>query len=510
MSSRAYVAASSAVLMTFFVYMWQKQKPRASKLPYPPSPGEPEWIVGHVRSLPPGSDHRYFAQLGQDLNSDIISFTIFGQTTVVLNSATAANDLLEKRSSIYSDRPEMMMITDEWLVDWRKAVSMCPLGPRHRAYRKMMHKFLSKNAATVYHPYQEAEIRAFLKRLLVSTDRLEEDFRQAASAIIMRITYGYPVKSADDRFVVLVGTANANMMRAGLASNYWVNTVPALKYVPSWMPGAEWKRNIVEWRQQKEVMVDETFNWTKRQIQEGTAEPSVVQTLLADIPESGMTVEEAEDHIKHIAGTLFPAGSETSVSSFMIFVLAMVLYPEVQAKAQEEIDHVIGRDRLPKMDDREALPYVNAIIQEVIRWLPVTPMGMPHRLIQDDVYKGYLVPKGATVLGNIWAMTQDPSIYTDPESFNPDRFMDRGTPQAPGFGWGRRICLGQYIAEGTLFIAIASTLAAFKISKARDESGEEIVPFIRAKENSLVFHPAPFKCNMGPRTDQYKSIITGA
>ncbi|KAG8689240.1 hypothetical protein FRC08_011036, partial [Ceratobasidium sp. 394] len=114
MSSKAYVVASSTVLVSFFLYMWQKQRLRESKLPLPPSP-QGEWVIGHLRSLPPGSDHRYFMKLGQELNSDIVSFTILGQTTVVLNSAAAANDLLEKRSAVYSDRPEMMIITDEWL-----------------------------------------------------------------------------------------------------------------------------------------------------------------------------------------------------------------------------------------------------------------------------------------------------------------------------------------------------------------------------------------------------------
>ncbi|KAG9112970.1 hypothetical protein FRC07_007841, partial [Ceratobasidium sp. 392] len=408
------------------------------------------------------------------------------QTTVILNSAAAANDLLEKRSAIYSDRPEMMIITDEWLVDWRKAVSMCPYGPRHRTYRKMMHKFVSKNAATVYYPYQETEIRDFMKRLLVSADQIEDTFRQAAGGIIMRITYGYRVKTADDRFVLLTAETNANLMRAGLASSYLVNTIPALKYVPTWMPGAEWKRDVIGWKEQKEVMVDETFNWTKRNVQNGTAEPSIVQTLLADIPESGMDAEDAEDHIKHIAGTMFPAGSETTVASFMIFVLAITLYPGVQQKAQAEIDHVIGSERLPNVEDQASLPYVNAIIQEIIRWQPVTPLGMPHRSIQDDVYRGYLIPKGSTVLGNVWAISRDPNIYPNPETFNPDRFYNQPTPPAPGFGWGRRICPGQHIVENTLFIAIASVLAAFTISKARDENGEEIVPTTQAKENSLV------------------------
>lgn len=148
--------------------------------------------------------------------------------------------------------------------------------------------------------------------MLVSTENLEDEFRQAAGAIIMRATYGYRVQRADDPFVVLAATTNANLMRAIMSSNYLVNVIPALKYIPPWFPGANWKRNALEWRDQKNVMVNETFNWTKRMMEGGNAEPSIVRTLLEGIPESGMSIEDAEDHIKHIAGTMFPGKLERS------------------------------------------------------------------------------------------------------------------------------------------------------------------------------------------------------
>lgn len=80
----------------------------------------------------------------------------------------------------------------------------------------------------------------------------------------------------------------------------------------------------------------------------------------------------------------------------------MVVYPEVQRKAQMEIDQVIGTDRLPGFQDRQNLPYIDAMVKEVLRWHPVAPMGLPHMTTEDDIYKGYLIPKGAYLLPNIW------------------------------------------------------------------------------------------------------------
>lgn len=86
------------------------------------------------------------------------------------------------------------------------------------------------------------------------------------------------------------------------------------------------------------------------------------------------------------------------------FFLAMVLHPQVQLKAREEIDHVVGDNRLPTVRDRENLPYVEAVLKEVFRFHPIAPMGLPHLVTEDDVYEGYLIPKGAIIVPNIWSV----------------------------------------------------------------------------------------------------------
>lgn len=84
------------------------------------------------------------------------------------------------------------------------------------------------------------------------------------------------------------------------------------------------------------------------------------------------------------------------------FFLAMASYPDVQLKAQAELDAVVGTGRLPEFDDQEALPYVNALVKELLRWRSVVPAGVPHRSMEDDEYRGYFIPKGSIVIANIW------------------------------------------------------------------------------------------------------------
>ena len=123
----------------------------------------------------------------------------------------------------------------------------------------------------------------------------------------------------------------------------------------------------------------------------------------------------------------------------------MVLNPEVMNKAQEELDRVVGKDRLPDFSDGNNLPYINAVVKELLRWNPPLPFGVPNRVTQDDVYRGYFIPAGATVIQNIWAVFRDPKVYPDPEAFNPDRFLKDGeinplvpNPEDRVFGSGRR------------------------------------------------------------------------
>jgi cytochrome P450 len=127
----------------------------------------------------------------------------------------------------------------------------------------------------------------------------------------------------------------------------------------------------------------------------------------------------------------------------------MVHFPDVQRRAQAEIDRVVGKSRLPEFHDRPVLPYLEAMLLETLRWHVITPLAVPHRAIRDDEYRGYHIPAGATVTPNIWAILHDPVLYPDPFEFKPERFLDarqenvtfsqQPDPTIAGtFGYGRR------------------------------------------------------------------------
>lgn len=143
---------------------------------------------------------------------------------------------------------------------------------------------------------------------------------------------------------------------------------------------------------------EQPYEFVKQQMREKKHKTS----FLSQAIESIGTDAEMEHIHKWSASSMYLGGADTTVSSLMTFFLAMTLYPEVQKKAQEELDRVIGGTRLPVSADRGKLPYIEAIMKETHRWHPVAPMGLPHSSTKEDVIRGCRIPKGALLLPNNW------------------------------------------------------------------------------------------------------------
>lgn len=486
---------------------------------HPPSPKSFPFI-GNLFSVPPGLDHLAYMELGKQLNSDIIYLRILGKDIIVLNSVQAASDLLEKRSALYSDRSCAAMVRDPTLLDWSRFPAMVGYNELWRHYRRMMNNWLNARAVTQFDGVHETESRLLLKRLLSLLNNtqpfepVKRQFFYTMGSSMFHLAYGYRLQGDHDPFFTNAVRTTEHLFDACMLSNFFVNVLPSLSGVPDWLPGTGWKRIAREWRLCKEEAMDKPYNWTKAQVAAGGFEPSILSALFQDHSlVSGFDPEERDKRLKELALVLYIGGADTSATSLVNFVAAMVLNPRAQAKAQEEIDAVLGHaTRLPNMSDRDRLPYVRNLILEVLRWYPVTPTGgSPHVCFKDDTYKGYHISKGTTIIGNLWAMSRDESVYKDPDVFNPDRFMDPSVPPLPGFGWGRRKCPGVHFAEASLFIKIASLLATFTFSKKLDVKGEEITPEIEGAANALVLQLKPFEFELKPRSEKhYQLILEGA
>jgi len=257
-------------------------------------------------------------------------------------------------------------------------------------------------------------------------------------------------------------------------------------------------------------MIDRPFYSVKRDLEDGVAGPSIVATLLKSIADGGN--HEEETIAKQSMGAAYAAGVDSTASPVQAFILAMVMYPEVQQKAQAEIDAVIGNERLPDFNDRNLLAYVNAVVKEVTRWQPAAPFAAPHCSMVDDEYDGYFIPAKTIVIGNSWTILHDPEMYPNPEEFNPDRFLKDGKlnddvrdPAGAAFGYGRRVCPGMYLAENTTYSMIVAILSVFNIEAPLDNPGcSRLSPQM---SSGVPSYPLPFKCRITPRSESARSLI---
>ncbi|KAH8696732.1 putative cytochrome P450 oxidoreductase OrdA-like protein [Talaromyces proteolyticus] len=504
-----FMSVLLAVTGFYLVYKIIFHFKSAKRLPLPPGP-KPNLLLGNLNDLPKPGEQEWLHWLKhKDLYGGISSITVMGQPLVILHDVRLAFELLEKRSAKHSSRPKQTFAGE--MCGWENSLGLSPYNSRFRALRKNMTKVLgSQVASTRFNPLQEVEAGHFLLRVLNDPENFTEHIRTEAGSVILKIAYGYSTEPhKPDPLVQLAGRAMDQFGKAGVPGAWLVDVLPFLKHIPEWLPGAAFKKTARNWGDTLTELTERPYAFVKHQMAAGVHEPSFLSHLL----QQPITNAEELFTVKCSAMSLFAAGADTTVSSLACFFLAMTKFPEVQRKAQEELDRVVGTTRLPLIGDRANLPYIDAIVKEILRWHPVAPMGLPHMTTEDDVCEGYFIPKGSYIMPNVWFFTHDPSVYKEPMTFKPERFLatdehpiPEPDPHAVAFGFGRRICPGRLLADTSLYINVAQSLAVFSISKHVNSKGLEVEDIMNFQPG-VVSHPSPFKATIKPRSADHEALI---
>ncbi|KAK0240852.1 cytochrome P450 [Armillaria nabsnona] len=435
----------------------------------------------------------------------VVSFRLGTKRVIVLGTIKAATDLLVARGNIYSGRPRSI-IAHEILSGGMRGIGMSD-GPQYRKWKTLMQWGLSNTAALNYQRLQSIESFLLLRDLLKDEDplRYKNRLRRFAISIVCCVAYGRRIKTLDDEIVVNNVKTAAYFGEISLPGKFLVDSWPILLYLPNFL---QWFR----WEPEKRRAVDteiylSLLNDVKYQTQDSTAHPSMATHGLEKQQELGLTDVETA----YALSAPWAAGTGTTIVTIEIFLLAMLHYPAVMKKAQAEIDSVTGPERMPGFKDFDALPYIQAVIKETMRWRCIAPIAVPHAVMSDDVYEGMFIPKGSTVYANIYAMTKDETIFPDAEEFIPERFLNTSDRKMINFtlpfGFGRRQCPGTYVAWQSIFISVVRILWAFDIMPLVDEKGNKVLPSVDSFTSGLTTQPEPFKCYFEPRNSQANDII---
>lgn len=489
------------------VYSWLRTSTRRGKHP-PGPPGYP--LVGNVTDIHPKEFWLSVAEWAKQYG-DVCCLHVLGQGFVFLSSVEVITELLDKRGAIYSDKPQPTMSGE--LCGCKDMLPFLDPGDDFKAQRKLMRQAFGPKNVQTYFPYLEQEARALLKELVNTPNDYLCHIRRYAGGLALSVSYGYSVKSNQDRFLAM-GEECVNLLanELGISKGVWtVDLFPWLKYYPSWLPGGSFQTKAKVWRKKLDQFASEPYDFAKARVLDGTAMPSLCSEILS----GSLQLDAKEDHIlKNAANSTVAASADTTMSTISHFILAMMLHPEVLKKAQAEVESVVGSDRLPTMADRPHLPYVESIMSEVWRWGVPMPLILAHTLREDDHYQGMYLKKKSIVFANVWSILRDESLYPSPTVFDPDRFGPDVDPQLRKqrdprnfiFGFGRRRCPGVDLVEQSVWQLIAVMIAALDITKAHDESGNVIEP-IPMYNNALFRIPENLPCNIQPRSPKARALF---
>ncbi|KAG9089817.1 hypothetical protein FRC06_001375, partial [Ceratobasidium sp. 370] len=414
---------------------------------------------------------------------DIIQLSTPFKKFVVLNSWQVISEVLDKQSAVTSDRPQNVMLFE--MCEFGQTVVFRNHDETHRKHRRVMASALHPAAARSYAELHSTTSAFFLRDLVnrISLRSLTSHsgtkpnhsapmaaaIHDAIGRFIMRMIYGHV--AVEDDPLLNIARHQAEFILTGFSRHYWVNDFPILRYIPTWFPGAEFAREAQYRRELRIRAANEPFVPVLKDIKQGSVERLSYSSKLLELKGGANVSEEDVDLVKWTAQPMFGAGSTTTTALIKSFIFAMCIYPDIAARVRAEIDIKVGRDRLPNLHDREVLPYTAAVLQEVIRFFPVFPLGLQHCASEDLMIRGYTIKRGTVIEANIWALMREPATYPNPNTFDPDRFLKQTPDPDPRriiFGFGRRVCPGQHVANNGAFTMCAAFMSVFDVTTGYD------------------------------------------
>ncbi|KAL2787809.1 cytochrome P450 [Aspergillus keveii] len=501
----------SVAVFLFIILVVQSVMAGCRPRNFPPGPRVLP-VVGNMHQLPRRKTflkhHDWTKKYGS-----IIGLKLGPAYVVILNSYKHVTELFDKKGSIYSSRPDNY-VGGDLICPNDVHILLAQHGPGWRVLRKAVQALLNVNAVDALFPIQNAEATQTLCQLLDDPASYYDHIRRYSTAVILASVFGQrgaeftspkvqALYHAQDRFTAILDPGAAPP----------VDAFPFLKLIPEFL--APWKKEAREIRQEQRALYFELMRETKERISHQKTTGCFMERLLRDQEKLGLD----DEHMVYLGGILMEAGSDTTASTLLSFILALTMHPEVLKKAQSEVDSVCGSERSPTFADIENLKYLKCWMDETLRWRPVAPGGIPHTLTEDDHYEGYFLPKGTILFANAWAIHNDENEYYSPEKFIPERFVDNKFGCRPevvdnlehhrrvtyGFGAGRRVCPGQRLAENSLMLNMAKLVWLFNILPGSEGGGDLSVE--TGYTDGFLIAPKKFPVRFVPRSDSHVETI---
>ncbi|GAB1299655.1 Cytochrome P450 [Apodemus speciosus] len=427
------VAIFTVIFLLLVDLMHRRQRWAAR---YPPGP-VPWPVLGNLPQMDFQNMPAGLQKMAQQLRcrfGDLFSLQLAFESVVVLNGLTVLREALVRYSEDTADRPPLHFNDQLGFGPRSQGVVLARYGPAWRQQRrfsvstlrhfglgkKSLEQWVTEEARSLCAAFADHSGCPFSPNTLLN---------KAVCNVIASLLYARRFEYDDPGFIRLLGLLKETLKEeSGFLPMGLVDKV---------FPG---KKAFV-------AMLDELL--TEHRTTWDPAQPprDLTDAFLAEIEKRMVT-------------------TSTTLSWAL---LLMILHPDVQRRAQQEIDEVIGQVRCPEMADQARLPYTNAVIHEVQRFGDILPLGVPHKTSRDIEVQGFLIPKGTTLVTNLSSVLKDETVWEKPLCFHPEHFLDaqghfvKHEAFMP-FSAGRRACLGEPLARMELFLFFTCLLQRFSFS----------------------------------------------
>ncbi|KAG6829029.1 hypothetical protein H0H87_012834 [Tephrocybe sp. NHM501043] len=401
------------------------------------APGPPEHpIVGHTLQVPTVKVWRYFEKL-----RPIVRLSLAGDEILVLNDPTDAEELLGRRSHNYSSRKPLIYAGK--YQSHNKRLVLLPYGSELKKQRAAFYQMLQPRVVGSYERMQELESTKLMYDMLIHPEESNMNTKRYSASLVFTLSYGRRIDD-DDQDLIAVLKILDDFIADCYPGAHLVDTFPVLdKFLPNFL--APWRAAAAKKHENEMKLYTRLILEVKEKMDKGQTD---LECFSARLWEQQEKLDLDLTTMSYVAGSAFEAGTGTTAGSFLWFLMAMILFPEVLHKAHAEIDAVVGADgeTVPSFEHLDQLPYCVALTKEVFRWMPAAPGGFPHFSDEEDEYKGYRIKANTMVIPCVWSMQHNEKLFPTPLTFDPDRFLNATVSSSNeifteghfGFGFGRR------------------------------------------------------------------------
>ncbi|XP_019503391.1 PREDICTED: cytochrome P450 1B1 [Hipposideros armiger] len=491
-----------SVLAAVHVGQWLLRQRRRQSGSAPPGPFA--WpLIGNAASLG-SAPHLSFARLAQRYG-DVFQIRLGSCPVVVLNSDRAIRQALVHQGSAFADRPRFDSFR---VVSGGLSLAFGQYSERWKAQRRAAHSSMrafsarqprSRRILEIHLLGEARELVELLVRGSAGGDFLDpRPLTVVAVANVMSaVCFGCRYSHDDAEFRELL-SHNEEFGRT-VAAGSLVDVMPWLQRFPN--PVRTAFREFQQLNRNFSNFVLDKFLKHSESLRPGADPRDMMDAVILSVgKEAAEGSGDARLDVEYMPSTItdiFGASQDTLSTALQWLLILFTRYPEVQARVQEELDQVVGRDRLPCLDDQPHLPYVMAFLYEAMRFSSFVPMTIPHATTVNTSVLGYHIPKDTVVFINQWSVNHDPVKWPNPENFDPARFLDKDgflnkdlASCVMIFSVGKRRCIGEELSKIQLFLFIAILAHQCNFKANPDEPSKMDFNY------GLTIKPKSFKINV--------------